>query len=649
MCGITAIFNQTYPSNILVKMNQNIRHRGPDDEGYVYFEGDTCYISGGDDTPISDDSQFVSYYPVKNQIPEHYFLGMGHRRLSILDLSKTGHQPISYSDSRFWMAFNGEVYNYLELRDELIKHGHKFISRTDTEVVLAAYAEWGAECVKHFIGMWSFIIYDRKERKVFISRDPFGIKPLYIFKFNSNWAISSEIAAFFAIPDFKKTVQDKTLFDFVQHGVTDHTENTFYKEIQILLPGTYIESGVEKLTDPIQYWSPKIKTQKISLEDATLELRRLFEKTIQYHMRSDVPVGAALSGGLDSSSVVCGISKYFKDFPLQCFSYIPDRLDISEEKWIDLVTQQTGFQSHKKRFSSDALLSEILQFTKVQQEPFVSTSMFAQYKVYELVNQHGIKVCLDGQGSDEILGGYHYYSVVRLAQLLKTLHLPSFFKLYSSSLKSGFLKPGRSLLDITGNLSPQLKAYYLKYFSKRNRYLNLNQFNLDTNNLYHPLFRSKNKSNLKHYLTKSLTQTSLPALLRYQDRSSMHFSIESRVPFLNTELVQFVLSLNESFLISNSGVTKNILREAVRGMVPEAIIDRKDKIGFSTPEKTWVSKHANELIDLLNHSKFDQPFLNIKELKNSLKVISSNQLKYDASVWRTLNAFLWLEQNQCSF
>ncbi len=449
MCGISGIISSTLlPKHLLQTMTDCIRHRGPDDEGFVFWSrsGDEVILRGGHDTP---DAVFIAdlpYTPSSRDGHETtFFLGLGHRRLSILDLSPLGHQPMCTQDGRYWIVFNGEVYNYIELRSELEKLGHTFISRTDTEVILAAYAQWGEGCLSRFNGMWAFAIYDCKARTLFLARDRFGVKPLYYWTSPDGFfAFASEIKQFTVLPGWQAKLNGQRTYDYLVFGITDHTEETMFSGVFQLRPGHCVTLAVDdgsvvspgKSLSTRAWYELRPRPFAGSFDDAAREFRDLFEQSISLRLRADVPVGSCLSGGLDSSSIVCVLNEFLRKQGVQSlqktFSACSDVDRFDERKWIDLVVGKTGVDAHYVYPALDRLFEESPAITWHQDEPFGSTSIYAQWCVFRLAAQNGVKVMLDGQGADEQLCGYHIYFGPHLASQLKRMRLGELLSDFSS-------------------------------------------------------------------------------------------------------------------------------------------------------------------------------------------------------------------------
>lgn len=553
-----------------------LKHRGPDDFGWLCFSnGETrtgrerCHGAGADAVLL-------------------------HRRLSILDLSEGGWQPMRSADGRFAIVFNGEIYNYLELRKELEVLGHQFRSKSDTEVLLSAYIAWGADALKKLTGMFAFAILDTRERRLTLARDFFGIKPLYYAFWKGGFAFASEMKPLLRLPGINPDAHPQRVYDFLRFGLTDHGADTMIQSIKQLPASHYLEIPLNGPARdcPVRYWHIDLnRKREISFETAAEMVREQFLSNIRLHLRSDVPVGAALSGGIDSSAIVMAMRHLEgSNVDLHAFSYTAEDDAINEERWVDLVGQASGARIHKIRASAADLMADLDTLIDAQCEPFGSTSIYAQHRVFRLAKEKGIKVMLDGQGADELLGGYRGFLATRVASLLRQGHPVEAiqFARHAARLPGG--EGLRLFLRAAGVLLPENLKGTARRLARRKlvpSWLNGDWFRERGVDLRAP-YIAAGPDILRQQLLQSVQWTSLPMLLRYEDRNSMAHSIESRVPFLTPSLADLILSLPESCIIDSEGTTKAVFRRAMRGIVPDAILDRKDKIGFQTPELSWL-------------------------------------------------------------
>ena len=628
MCGILGVFynknlkKQIYSAQLAIK---HLQHRGPNDNGLDTFK-------------ISTGGQLL----------------LGHTRLSIIDLSQGGHQPMHSLDKRYTIIFNGEIYNYRELKKELEMKGKKFITGSDTEVLLNSWIQWGKESLKRLTGMFAFAIFDKSNETLTLVRDAFGIKPLYYAKIKNELYFASELPALLKLLPCDQNLNYQTAYNYLVWGQYDNSSETFYKEIKHLTPGNLLTVDLKQLENnqtiniPNRWWWPSIKeNNNLSFKEAAKKIREIFLKNVQLHLRSDVPIGAALSGGIDSSAIVCAIRYLEPDMPINTFSYVASQSNINEENWIDIVNNHVGAISHKIFVKPEELLQDIDKLIYVQGEPFGSTSIYAQYRIFKAAKEAGVTVLLEGQGADELFGGYDGYPksyLKSMKDLNRYFEIPKYLYNWSKRSGRGWKKASLLLCDliIPEKLKPLIYTIGKKSISK---YLNnywIKEKNIINKNIYLTEYKTENQGRrLTEQLRAALTGSGLNSLLRHSDRSSMHWSIENRVPFLTVEMAEFALSLPESYLVSKQGETKSVFREAMRGLVPDVILDRKDKIGFETPEQIWLNKHKEKIKNLLKENN-NKEFLNISKSNKEIKV--KLEKDYDYSMWRLINYSIWLNK-----
>ncbi|AHM61786.1 asparagine synthase [Flammeovirgaceae bacterium 311] len=632
MCGIGGAINykrREILTETIQGIGQCIEHRGPDDFGF--------YFSASGEKALTRDIREGFDFNV----------ALLHRRLSILDLSERGWQPMQTHDKRYTISFNGEVYNYVELRNILVKKGHRFVTETDTEVILYAYKEWGVACLPHFNGMFAFAIHDAVTNDIFIARDPFGIKPLYYVQNENFFLFCSEIKGLLVEPKLQRTVNYSRLKEYLKYGWVNQNTETIFREIKQIPAAHYAIISANSYS-PIEtkpYWEiqPTEKTD-LSFDDAVARVREILYNNIKIHLRSDVEVGYTLSGGIDSSSVIGVANDIFQQSKKFSFSYIPNYEEKSERKWIDIVNARVQAQPHFTQPSEATFISEIERIIGLQDEPFGSTSIYAQYKVFELVKQNNIKVVLDGQGADEIFAGYPIFFSERALTILKKQGIAKYFdfiKRIDPALN--FSKQKQIFKTLYKYLPAQLQAEVEKrYYAHTSRLLDKDLFNVEEAKFDASLFRD---NFMKGSLYKALRHNDLPSMLRYQDRNSMIFSVEGRVPFLTKDLVEFVYSLPEEYILPNEGYTKKLLREAMKDFLPVEILNRKDKIGFETPEKKWIKNSSDWTFDILNLARKEQG-INIEMLKKEFQEVFDHKREYTVVHWRYLNFIKWADMNK---
>jgi len=626
MCGVCGIFSFNHPVNVLwvQAMNRALKHRGPDDEGYLVADTEAGIFSdcSGDDTVVSLKSRLTSVREINNIEPD---LVLGHRRLSIIDLSDKGHQPMTYNGR--WIVYNGEVYNYLELREELSALGYRFTTQTDTEVILASYDAWGVDCLHKFNGMWAFALWDQENRQLFCSRDRFGIKPFYFTSKNGLFLFASEIKALLAAGFIVPVANESAIYDFLVNGWVDHGRETFFKSIYRLEPGAYIT--VDKWGRIVRsgWWNLH---KKVVVSNAVESFRSLFADAVKIRLRSDVPVGSCLSGGLDSSYIVAQMAQYIQD--VNTFSAVYGKGIAGDESgYIDAVALNSGAVQHVVVPRARELENEIQKIVYHQEEPFGSTSIFAQWKVMQLAKERGVTVLLDGQGADEILGGYSQLLGLYLAYLFRKFHLISLaqeaLEIYKLSKDTRvfelffyYILPAGIQSGLKSHMLPLKKAFGNNYVSSF-----LKKFPSDFNDIFHVFLKMN-----------------LPQLLRFEDKNSMAFARETRLPYLDFRLVEMIHSLPVAAKI-HRGITKRILREAMDGLVPDVIKNRHDKVGFETPEAEWFREELKVFIDrtITSTSFQSRAYWDVGGVKRLYRKILNGGAGSNI-LWRILSVELWL-------
>ena len=579
MCGIAGIISLTdkpVRTNNISLMTDAISHRGPDGEGHWF----------------DDNKQIV----------------FGHRRLAIIDLSENGKQPMHYLD-RYTITFNGEIYNYLELKEELVQKGYVFHSDSDTEVLLAMYDQKKEHCLQDLDGMFAFAIFDRTTQQVFCARDRFGEKPFFYSHFEESIFFASEMKALWA-SGIPKEPSKQRVFDYLAFNRMEsfeHPESTFYDGILQLKPAHYfmIDLNTKQVGKQQNYWHIDLnKKSTISFEQATSEFKRLLIQSIERRLRSDVPVGSSLSGGLDSSSIVSLISTMKAENQRQhTFSARFPNFKKDEGTYIDLMNKQTGSEPHAVFCTEESLEETLPDLFRIHEEPFGSTSIAAQFKVMQLAKETGITVLMDGQGADEYLAGYSSFYLNYAAELRSSGRsaLAKFKQSYQTHFGTN-LVTGRTFW-IDANY-PDLRDLIRKLKNKTQKPQYYKQFDPTFLNLVKTgTYKTGFKNTLNEALLDSLTKSSLQTLLRYADRNAMANSREVRLPFLSHTLVEFVFSLPSSYKIREIW-TKAILRFSLSDLLPSEIVWRKEKVGFEPPNYKAISQdQVTWAIDLLvkNH------------------------------------------------
>jgi asparagine synthase (glutamine-hydrolysing) len=651
MCGIVGWIR---PRGELVDVervrvaNTRIRHRGPDDEGYLAYSASTGLAvpyAGRDTHGPSSLSRLETPGQAGNCV-------IAHRRLSIIDLTAGGHQPMGSDHGRYWITYNGEIYNYIELRRELQALGVNFRSESDTEVLLAGFAVWGERLLPRLTGMFAFAVLDARERTLTLARDHFGIKPLYYVAKDGHFAFASEVKALLTLPFVSRRADAQRTYQLLRFGERSCTGKTLLTDIQ-LLPAAHhctVSLDTAHCGKPQRFWTMRDRPRiRISQQEAAERLRSLLRDSVRLHLRSDVPVGACLSGGLDSSALVkIALEQLPAGSAFHAFSFLSEDSRFSEEPWVDMID---GPIVHKTRPTSLEFANEVTELVGAQDLPFMNLGVYAQHRVFRLARDAGIKVMLDGQGSDELFGGYASSMGCRLTSLIAAgryldatrfaRHIPNTvplmrFRTLASSL--GRQLPSSAQLRLIDMMAGGLFPRWMKreWFADR-----------DVVPAVRPHGRGRNAFHDEILL--SVEQLTLPQLLRYEDSNSMHFSIESRVPFCTPAVAEFAASLPDELLVSVHGVTKQVLRDAVSGIVPDAII-RREKLGFHAPDRVWLRAAEPIVMQWLPRENSARlPFLNLAEARAHVCRALASGGFWPPEIWTILGLAGWAAANDITW
>ncbi len=551
-------------------------------------------------------------------------VAMGSTRLAVLDLTSAGQQPMATPDGRFTIVYNGEITNYLEVRSTLEAAGVAFESTSDTEVLLQAWARWGDAARDRLEGMYAFAVIDRVAGTLTLCRDSFGIKPLFYRYFpGRGLAFGSEIASILPLLPGQPRLDWRTAAAYLSAGAYDDSAATFIEGVRQLQPGRSIvanlHTGAVQLDLPVR-WRPEIATDDtITPAQAAEGVRSLLLESVHRNLRADVPVGIALSGGIDSSAIACVVRRLEPDYPLRVFSFVSPDKGAGESRWIDLVKAGLGAEAWTVTPTVADLGNDLDDVILAQGEPFGSTSIYAQYRVFKLMHDAGIVVSLDGQGADEVFAGYHGYVGERTRSLLETGNVGgamAFLREWSRwpgrSLPKGVARAGAQFaptaaVDGVFRRMPGVLPNGVDLALLRERGLGWSwpQHLAETD--------GRRGERVKAELRAALTQRGLQSLLRHGDRNSMRFSVESRVPFLDRPLVDYVLQLPEGMLIDGRGTSKAVLRAAMRGIVPDEVLDRRDKVGFEAPDTVWIDQQRALFASRINEAP-DIGFLDKRQI-----------------------------------
>jgi asparagine synthase (glutamine-hydrolysing) len=620
MCGISAIIDTSgnhVPDTVIKPFNDIISHRGPDDEGY-YFD--------------------------KN-------VALGHRRLSIIDLSKDGHQPM-VSEDDLVIVFNGEIYNYIELREELIEAGYLFCTKTDTEVILNAYRYWGEDCLHKFNGMWAFVIYQRSNGKIFAARDRFGVKPFYYYQHQQYFCIASEIKQFTTLSGWKARANVSRITDFLIYSISDHTAETMFTDVYQLRGGFALRFNLADKQPHIFRWydlKDKCAEKKLTYAEACKQFKLKLREAVKLRLRADVKIGSCLSGGLDSSSIVGLIHDELKQSRLnhlqETVSACATDPRFDEQEFIDVIISEKQIINHKIFPTFEAFTQTANALTWHQDEPFGSTSIFAQWEVFRESKKNGLVVMLDGQGADESLAGYDQYYQVYLSQLLARFKIISFIKLFpfvKQRLKVSVLK---LIAIVAASLLPNGLAKILRQKNNRN---NHNYLRPEVWSNYRG-FDFAVYRNVKGFSADMLGGLHVSKLLRYEDRNSMAHSIESRVPFLDFRFVEFIMSLPSAFIVHRE-VNKKVLRDSMKGIVPDKILERRDKKGFLTPETVWIQDNKELWFNWLKEAEeVLKPIMKAGVANKFLNEVNQGEIKMGSVYWKVISLSFWAKTFNVTF
>jgi len=617
MCGITAVISmKPLPAGVLDSMRDRLEHRGPD--------GARSWITRTDNATI----------------------GLGHRRLSIIDLSHAADQPMFAADDCIAIVFNGEIYNYIELRDELQAHGHTFHTASDTEVLLSAYEHWGPDCLEHLNGMFAFTIWDDAQRTLFAARDRFGEKPLFYTRLpGGGIAFASEMKALFAHPDVVATPSNSVVREYVAGRFYEDTPETMFSGVNRLMPAHAMLIGDDGIVRRHwRYWTPDYTAIRSDYTEPTAfdQFRELLTRSIRMRLRSDVPVGTSLSGGLDSSTIVCLLARERGSTPTLTQNTFSGRFDttdptLSEGPQIDLVVEAAKVDAHSVTPEPDELAAESELLHWHQEEPFLSASIYLQWCVMRLAHENGTTVLLDGQGADELLAGYQFYfptyqfDLIDRRQFVRLARETRLFRRRLHDASRGFVDSHRRF-----NRDSALSWPMLARGLRPGGGVHHGPYDVGVP----PAARGMR---LRRQIAEALQYNSLPQLLRYADRNAMAFSRETRFPFLDYALVDWCIGLPDRAFV-NDGWQKWILRAATEGVLPPGIQWRADKVGYAAPLDIWL---RGRLVEWGRERLFSGPIVDIEgydkaaieRLWREHQVESAN---HSWALWRWISLNEWL-------
>lgn len=625
MCGILGgVFSENI-ADIQKRIQSGLgllNHRGPDDKGYLLYDLESVKVV------------------------------LGNTRLAIIDLSHLGHQPMCSTDQVFSLVLNGEIYNYLELRDELKHLGHSFRTKTDTEVLLYAWSQWGVDSIKKLQGMFAFAVFDAKKRTLTLVRDAFGIKPLYFHISQNDIVFASEINALLALSELAAKTSSRATADFLHAGFYDEAEHTFFEGVLRIEPGHYLTCKIvhhQLVVQKQKWWCPRVDQRADWVyDDAVNSVREALIKSVDMHLRSDAPLAFSMSGGIDSASLVSIATALTKSGDVQTFTFDAHGLDEGDRPWASLVSTKIGAKSTFFGYDRGSLVADLEDLLKAQGEPFGGPSIYAEYLLHKIAHEQGFKVMVHGHGADEMFSGYHGYLEFRVASLINGGEWRSLLHL----IRTWKAQPGRGLprslfyllvggLAAKRNLSPnqvhRLVSGPKNMPAKILKVLHENSVEVDEE-----VTLDKADRQLVSALRYALTRAGLSQQLRYADRNSMRWSVEARTPFLDRRLTEMVLTMPEEYLLGDDGTTKRILRDAMRGIVAPEVLKRRDKIGFFFPFSDVEAQIDGRLLVEASNANG----LTTRDMKSLLrvsKVWRTFQPKADFYFrWRLLSYLIWL-------
>ncbi|MFR9303124.1 MAG: asparagine synthase (glutamine-hydrolyzing) [[Clostridium] symbiosum] len=615
MCGIAGYldFERNVNIQVLNNMAKVIRHRGPDDEGYALFDSLKCYHFSGEDT-VDGCSVTTKLINALDQVRD-CFLGFGYRRLSIIDVSPAGHQPMVDKENQNVIVFNGEIYNYIEIRDELQKSGFQFRTNTDTEVLLAAYRMWGEECVNHFNGMWAFAIFDRENSKLFCSRDRLGAKPFYYHFDGNHFVFGSEIKEICQDDILEKKFNEKRLAATLLMRIQDYSEETLIKGIFELQGGTNLTLELDLAKRKILKFKKKIYWDlNVSNEGKSSTWYDKICESIRLRLRSDVPIGVMVSGGVDSSFLLNEICKY-KNMQDALYSSSLDTFtscyrndsDNDETYYAHLVNKAWNTKEHLLYPDDEDTLTAYKKMIW-HYEDLAPFSTLGSFMTLREVAKTGVKVIINGQGGDESMLGYERYYAYYLLDLIKKNPLFG-LKQISSIVHHSKL----SYKELAGYIiyfgMPRIRIFYNKV---RAKHLFKKAFlkNFSVKEMI-PLLKVRN---LNEMIYKEIRKTQLPHILRMEDRGYMAHSMESRVPFIDYRYLEEAIQIPPMSKIQN-GYTKYLLREKMQNTIPDEVVWRKSKNGWSSPGKRWVDRFEQSEVEKMLRAPVSEKYFNMPHVR----------------------------------
>lgn len=610
MCGIAGIVDWSgIDRSVLDCMRDRMAHRGPDDAGSLAIGA----------------------------------AGLASRRLAIIDISPDGHQPMTYGP--FTITFNGEIYNYLELRNELETLGHRFVSQSDTEVLLHAYAEWKESCLDRLNGMFAFAVWDDEVGELFAARDRFGERPFFYTTVGSSFVFASEVKALQQFPGIQLRPNNEAVYRFLAYGQLTMPDESFFASVK-RLPASHRLRWSAQGVSVSRYYSLPTDELSIPFSQAVEQFRGLLRDSVRLRLRSDVPVGSSLSGGIDSSAIVSTVSDLSPDQRRMSFTARFDGFALDEGQFADDVVRRANVEGHGVRPTARELAEDLDKLVTCQEEPFTSSSIYAQWRVMKLAKSHGVTVMLDGQGADELLGGYPAYVTSFLMTAARDDPRGVRTELAGwrsrNSIPLSRLLGGLWMSGYPSVAAPAVERISSWMFRNDVRLMD-DAFARENANMLHPR-RYRDLDLFRSALLCTQEVSILPGLLRYADRNSMAHSVEVRLPFLDHRLAEFVSRLPARYKIHN-GVSKRILRRAVSDIVPPNVLARTDKIGFVTPQTSWMRDGLKDRIDaVIKSPRFrERGIFAPAAIERFWSEHQSGAWDHSNALWRAVVLELWFE------
>lgn len=656
MCGIAGIIDfgkseTTYHlPQLLAQMGNSLAHRGPDDEGYLIAYPDGEQTAYGDAThPELKGKQGTVHI---NHAREGAYMGLAHRRLAIIDKRSIGHQPMTTPDGRLTIIFNGEIYNYTDLRVQLIKHGYSFRTDTDTEVLLACYQHWGDFMTKYLEGMWAFVIWDRDKRILFGSRDRFGVKPLYVLNTGGYFAFASEAKALAKLPFNELKIFRPVAFEYLVNGKVEAETNSMFVNIQEVPTATSFHFRLdEKVYKSWVHYYLGYKPDMGSFDAEKFKhhshkVRKSVTQAIRDRLIGDAPIGVALSGGVDSSAIACMLDKIIRESPnenvgsrIKAFTVGYKERKLDETRYAKAVVDQIGADWYKVVPKGDQFVDELEKLAYVQDFPMLGTGTYSHYLMMQKVSETGVKVILDGMGGDELFSGYRHHFNIYMRDLWKNGNYGEWVANFLTA-NSSFASRGSLTRDRLRTIYFAFANKYRKSLISQSTFWEYEYMRPEFWGRYKKKMDISNRSNLNATMHDEFTGYRLKYMLRNADRNAMHFGVENRVPLVdNHRLAEYLFNMPIAYKI-RYGQSKILLRSAIGNNMPREILFRRDKKGFEGPDARWLMENKGELQHFLTAEMRD--LFDVKAMnKDWSKIVSRAHSDGTARIWRMLFFAAW--------